>query len=148
MKIKTLISAAALSFCSLSAMATVPSVQPVVNQAQPNSPAHAQTANKAGMRHVGVSRGQKASNAVTQLPKNTVISAKMPAAKNAAMAKRSAAMPNHLDMLKPNTHDLQILTQIAKAARTLFGLKIDPTSERCDHLNNHQIIITKKSTDT
>ena len=59
MKIKTLISAAALSFCSLSAMATVPSVQPVVNQAQPNSPAHAQTANKAGMRHVGVSRGQK-----------------------------------------------------------------------------------------
>ena len=59
MKIKTLISAAALSFCSLSAMATVPSVQPVVNQAQPNSPAHAQTANKAGMRHDGASRGQK-----------------------------------------------------------------------------------------
>lgn len=59
MKIKTLISAAALSFCSLSAMATVPSVQPVVNQAQPDSPAHAQTANKAGMRHDGASRGQK-----------------------------------------------------------------------------------------
>ncbi len=59
MKIKTLITATALLFCSLSAMATVPSVQPVVNQAQPNSPAHAQTANKAGMRHDGASRGQK-----------------------------------------------------------------------------------------
>lgn len=58
MKIKTLLTATALSFCSLSAMATVPSVQPVVNQAQPNSPAHAQTANKAGMRHDGASRGQ------------------------------------------------------------------------------------------
>lgn len=66
MKIKTLISAAALSFCSLSAMATVPSVQPVVNQAQPNSPAHAQTANKAGMRHDGASRGQKRSDGKAQ----------------------------------------------------------------------------------
>lgn len=60
MKIKTLITAATLSFCSLSAMATVPSVQPVINQAQPNSPAHAQQANQPSARHDGVSRGQKA----------------------------------------------------------------------------------------